>query len=131
MAQLKGLQSRFVESGECVKKLAGKKVILTEKAVLLTIFNLELSRQSVVGNDMTKNIIRTDFFNLNSECISPLRCPFTSSIYQEGKEILVPLTSSMYVPGRLSDVENVMVDIGTGYQVKMVSKHTSNSPKFR
>ena len=27
----------------------------------------------------------------------------------------------MYVPGRLSDVQDVMVDIGTGYQVKMVS----------
>ncbi|XP_078662508.1 prefoldin subunit 5-like isoform X1 [Branchiostoma floridae x Branchiostoma belcheri] len=36
----------------------------------------------------------------------------------EGKEILVPLTSSMYVPGHLSDVKCVMVDIGTGYYVE-------------
>ncbi|XP_060578517.1 prefoldin subunit 5-like [Ruditapes philippinarum] len=35
------------------------------------------------------------------------------------KEILVPLTSSMYVPGQLSDVDNVLVDIGTGYYVDM------------
>ncbi|XP_067686836.1 prefoldin subunit 5-like [Haliotis asinina] len=35
------------------------------------------------------------------------------------KDILVPLTSSMYVPGELSDVENVLVDIGTGYYVEM------------
>lgn len=35
------------------------------------------------------------------------------------KEILVPLTSSMYVPGQLSDVQNVLVDIGTGYFVEM------------
>lgn len=34
------------------------------------------------------------------------------------QEILVPLTSSMYVPGHLSDVENVLVDIGTGYFVE-------------
>ncbi|OWF39077.1 prefoldin subunit 5-like [Mizuhopecten yessoensis] len=39
------------------------------------------------------------------------------------KDILVPLTSSMYVPGQLSDVQNVLVDIGTGYYVEMeVSK---------
>uniref|UniRef100_A0A8C4Q9W3 Prefoldin subunit 5 n=1 Tax=Eptatretus burgeri TaxID=7764 RepID=A0A8C4Q9W3_EPTBU len=34
------------------------------------------------------------------------------------KEILVPLTSSMYVPGQLSNVNHVIVDIGTGYYVQ-------------
>ncbi|CAN7980000.1 unnamed protein product [Ixodes pacificus] len=38
----------------------------------------------------------------------------------EGKEILVPLTSSMYVPGKLADVNKVTVDIGTGYYVEKV-----------
>ncbi|KAK2581479.1 hypothetical protein KPH14_005145 [Odynerus spinipes] len=33
----------------------------------------------------------------------------------EGKEILVPLTGSMYVTGKLADTNNVLVDIGTGY----------------
>ncbi|XP_066591348.1 prefoldin subunit 5 [Prorops nasuta] len=32
-----------------------------------------------------------------------------------GKEILVPLTASMYVAGSLADTSNVLVDIGTGY----------------
>ncbi|XP_077385950.1 prefoldin subunit 5 [Festucalex cinctus] len=36
-----------------------------------------------------------------------------------GKELLVPLTSSMYVPGTLNDVEHVLVDVGTGYYVEM------------
>ncbi|XP_073469683.1 prefoldin subunit 5 [Lithobates pipiens] len=36
----------------------------------------------------------------------------------EGKQILVPLTSSMYVPGTLSNVSNVLVDVGTGYYVE-------------
>lgn len=36
-----------------------------------------------------------------------------------GKEILVPLTSSLYVPGQMKDVDNVMIDIGTGYYVEM------------
>ncbi|XP_019870082.1 probable prefoldin subunit 5 [Aethina tumida] len=33
----------------------------------------------------------------------------------EGKEILVPLTGSMYVPGKLVDPNNVIIDIGTRY----------------
>ncbi|XP_012266775.2 prefoldin subunit 5 [Athalia rosae] len=33
----------------------------------------------------------------------------------KGKEILVPLTSSMYVTGKLANTETVIVDIGTGY----------------
>ncbi|CAD0200344.1 unnamed protein product [Chrysodeixis includens] len=33
----------------------------------------------------------------------------------KGKTILVPLTGSMYVPGSISDTDNVMIDIGTGY----------------
>ena len=32
-----------------------------------------------------------------------------------GTDMLVPLTGSLYVPGQLSDGENVLVDIGTGY----------------
>ena len=62
LAQLKGVQSRFVESQECVAKMSKKDL---------------------------------------------------------GKPILVPLTSSMYVPGELANTETVLVDIGTGYHVKM------------
>ncbi|KAH9946748.1 Prefoldin-domain-containing protein [Amylocystis lapponica] len=36
----------------------------------------------------------------------------------KSKTVLVPLTNSLYVPGKLHDVENVIVDIGTGYYVK-------------
>ncbi|KAL4924378.1 prefoldin subunit 5 [Aspergillus undulatus] len=37
----------------------------------------------------------------------------------EGKdEILVPLTSSLYVKGRLTEREKVLVDVGTGYFVE-------------
>lgn len=37
-----------------------------------------------------------------------------------GKTILVPLTNSLYVPGKLSDPDHVIVDIGTGYYVQKV-----------
>ena len=36
----------------------------------------------------------------------------------EGKDILVPLTGSMYVPGTLVEPEKVIVDVGTGYYVE-------------
>jgi prefoldin alpha subunit len=36
------------------------------------------------------------------------------------EEIFVPLTSSLYVKGRLSNVEKLMVDIGTGYFAEKV-----------
>jgi hypothetical protein len=36
------------------------------------------------------------------------------------KKILIPLTSSLYVPGRIKDTENVLVDVGTGYFVDKV-----------
>lgn len=44
-----------------------------------------------------------------------------------GKEILVPLTDSLYVPGKLIDTKNVLVDIGTGY---FVGKTTGQAQGF-
>jgi len=35
----------------------------------------------------------------------------------EGKKVLIPLTSSLFVPATLGDVSSVMVDVGTGYYV--------------
>ncbi|KAI5450857.1 subunit of tubulin prefoldin [Naganishia albida] len=39
-----------------------------------------------------------------------------------GNPLLVPLTSSLYVPGKISDPEHVVIDIGTGYYVKKSRK---------
>lgn len=36
----------------------------------------------------------------------------------DDKLCLIPLTGSMYVPGRIKDIDNVVVDIGTGYYVE-------------
>jgi prefoldin alpha subunit len=38
----------------------------------------------------------------------------------EGKETLVPLSASLYVPGRLRSTHTVIVDVGTGYFVEKV-----------
>jgi prefoldin alpha subunit len=32
-----------------------------------------------------------------------------------GKEMMVPLTSSLYVPGRMDDNEKIMLEVGAGY----------------
>lgn len=40
----------------------------------------------------------------------------------DGKSILVPLTGSMYVPGKLKDTDRVLVDVGTGYYVEKTIK---------
>jgi len=45
----------------------------------------------------------------------------------EGKTLLVPLTSSLYVPGEFADSDKVIVDVGTGY---FVEKSTADALKF-
>jgi hypothetical protein len=39
-----------------------------------------------------------------------------------GAEVLVPLTSSLYVPGEIEQTQKVLLDIGTGYFVEKVSR---------
>lgn len=50
------------------------------------------------------------------------------------RTILVPLTNSLYVPGKLSDHENVIVDVGTGYYVKksraQAAKHYESKVEY-
>ena len=63
-------------------------------------------------HDILKFILFNFRFQESQESIS--RC----SSEDKDKEILVPLTGSMYVPGKLSEPEKVIVDIGTGYYVE-------------
>lgn len=41
---------------------------------------------------------------------------------QESKDLLVPLTSSLYLPGKVENPEKFLVDIGTGYYVEKNSE---------
>lgn len=36
------------------------------------------------------------------------------------RPVLVPLTTSLYVPGTLADSDSVIVDVGTGFYVEKV-----------
>lgn len=59
------------------------------------------------------------------ECVSTVDTGVAAAT--EGKSILVPLTSSLYVPGKLTDTKTVLVDVGTGFYVE---KSTQDAKKF-
>ncbi|KAH9843416.1 putative prefoldin subunit 5 [Teratosphaeria destructans] len=59
------------------------------------------------------------------DCIVSIKNGVAASV--KDKPLLVPLTSSLYVPGRLADTENVLVDVGTGFYVE---KSTEDAQKF-
>jgi len=63
------------------------------------------------------------------DCIRSINDGVTlsSGAGSERSDILVPLTSSLYVKGTLADREKVIVDVGTGYYVE---KTTSKAIDF-
>lgn len=48
----------------------------------------------------------------------------SSNPSNQEKPLLVPLTSSLYVKGKVAEVDRYMVDFGTGYYVERDSKNT-------
>ena len=42
----------------------------------------------------------------------------------EGKDIMVPLTESVYVPGRIREPNKFLVELGTGFYVEKSNKDT-------
>ena len=48
-------------------------------------------------------------FHASGKCVEQLHNA------KPGEEILVPLTYSLYIPGKLSDMKSVLVEVGTGY----------------
>jgi prefoldin alpha subunit len=43
----------------------------------------------------------------------------------EGKEVMVPLTESVYVPGLIREPNKLLVEMGTGFYVEKTSKDTT------
>merc|ERR1719471_935621 len=67
--------------------------------------------------DLTKlNLMQLSKFQESGESLSRMKSD------RDGCDVLVPLTGSMYVPGKLSNPDKVVVDIGTGYYVEKNSK---------
>ncbi|BFZ64891.1 subunit of tubulin prefoldin [Saitoella coloradoensis] len=59
------------------------------------------------------------------DCIAAIQAGIKPD--NENKDILVPLTSSLYVPGKLTEPDAVIVDVGTGYYVE---KTSADATKF-
>ncbi|XP_011497907.1 PREDICTED: prefoldin subunit 5 [Ceratosolen solmsi marchali] len=76
----------------------------------LTMFKQQLDQSLSVFQDSLQSLkIAQNKFQESNDCLDK----FTPDT--KGKDILVPLTGSMYVPGKLINTENVLIDIGTGY----------------
>ncbi|XP_014213801.1 prefoldin subunit 5 [Copidosoma floridanum] len=76
----------------------------------LTQVKQQLDQELVVFQESLQSLkIAQTKFQESHDCLDK----FTPEA--KGKEILVPLTGSMYVPGKLTDTEKVLIDVGTGY----------------
>ena len=69
--------------------------------------------QSAIAN---LNAVKVKY-NESRDCIKLL-----SDNSQTDSNILVPVTGSMYVPGKIIDTEKVLLDIGTGYYAERSKK---------
>jgi prefoldin alpha subunit len=58
-------------------------------------------------------------FNASQQAVSEI------SPAMEGKPVMVPLTESLYVPGKLREPNKLLVDIGTGFYVEKNTKDTA------
>lgn len=88
---------------------------------------INISKLSLQQLDQFKTQLTQDI-NVLQESLSRLKMVQQSFVSSEqsldqlkpvekNKEILVPLTGSLYVPGKLVSNDKVLVDIGTGYYV--------------
>merc|ERR1719187_2578471 len=90
---------------------------------VIDISKLNLEQLTQLKNQLDQEL---QFFNESLQQLKIAQMKFTESgecvdkITPEsnGKKILVPLTSCMYVPGQISDAEKLLIDIGTGYYVE-------------
>ncbi|CAH8437925.1 unnamed protein product [Schistosoma turkestanicum] len=64
--------------------------------------------------------------SLQAQFVASKNCLGDLTPEKESRDILVPLTSTLCVPGRLSDASHVLVDIGTGYYVQMTVQEAEN-----
>merc|ERR1719244_365774 len=90
---------------------------------VIDISKLNLEQLTQLKNQLDQEL---QFFNESLQQLKIAQMKFTESgecvdkisPESKGKEILVPLTSCMYVPGQISDAEKLLIDIGTGYYVE-------------
>ncbi|KAI4103947.1 MAG: hypothetical protein LQ339_004064 [Xanthoria mediterranea] len=97
----------------------------------INLSTLPIPQLTSIKNQLTQELqhLTTSFTQLRTaqakfrDCIKSVREGIEKGAKAEGasKQILVPLTPSLYVPGTLASTETVLVDIGTGFYVEKVS----------
>lgn len=97
----------------------------------IPIENLNLEQLTYIGKQIEQEVssyssyytslkVALNKFTDNKDYVKDLvNCP--------DKEILVPLTSSLYVPGKCGNISNIMLEIGTNY---FVQTKLENAEKF-
>lgn len=87
---------------------------------------LPLSQIQLFGQKVEEEI---QFFSVSLKNLKMLQQKFCEAqqcvkMFKEentGKEVLVPMTATMYIPGVLCNADRALIDIGTGYYAEMVS----------
>ncbi|KAL8929795.1 MAG: hypothetical protein Q9208_000939 [Pyrenodesmia sp. 3 TL-2023] len=87
---------------------------------------LPIPQLNSIKNQLTQELqhLTSSFTQLRAaqakfrDCINSIRDGIEKGERREGTPILVPLTPSLYVPGKLASTETVLVDIGTGFYVE-------------
>lgn len=85
----------------------------------MEIESLSLQQLSVLKSQLEEEIEKlTNSFAQLRHASTKYRASRIGVENLEGKEILVPLTASLYVPGVVLDPDYLLVDVGTGYFVE-------------
>jgi len=79
----------------------------------LNSLNQQLEQEiEFLGNSLSQLKTLQAKFNESQECVGKL------SGQESGKQMLVPLTGSMYVQGEIAETDKVLIDVGTGYYME-------------
>ncbi|KAG9004062.1 subunit of tubulin prefoldin [Tulasnella sp. JGI-2019a] len=102
----------------------------------VNVADLDLSQLQDVKRQLDEELqhLSSSFAQLSKAQARFKSCVENVNEVNKGKTILVPLSNSLYVPGKLSDPEHVIVDVGTGYYVKKTreeaTKHYQSKADF-
>ncbi|GES89550.1 prefoldin-domain-containing protein [Rhizophagus clarus] len=98
------------------------------KQQTIELSDLDLTQLAEIKKQLEEELahLTASFEKLKQAQIRFQDCIDSVKTIKEGKDILVPLTQSLYVPGELVDTDKVMVDVGTGYYVEKNSDDAIN-----
>ncbi|KAI4191352.1 MAG: hypothetical protein L6R41_000139 [Letrouitia leprolyta] len=105
----------------------------------INVSTLPIPQLTSIKNQLTQELqhLTNSFAQLRAaqtkfrDCINSIRDGMEKKEQKEGTPILVPLTPSLYVPGKLASTETVLVDIGTGFYVEKSDENKQTPSEAR